>query len=87
MCGAMTAEPPCECIPSNCYLDCCERHICRWQREQIDYWTRFTCPFCGAISHNLNDADQRYCARCHVFVDVVIERRDRHGACRGHATR
>jgi hypothetical protein len=42
----------------------------------------FTCPFCGAISHNPSDVDQRYCARCHVFVDdqeatylSIIERR------------
>jgi hypothetical protein len=34
--GAMM--PPCECNPSNCYWDCFHRHICRWQREQIDYW-------------------------------------------------
>ena len=29
----------------------------------------FTCPFCGAVSHNPNDARERYCVRCHVFVD------------------
>jgi len=29
----------------------------------------FTCPFCGAVSHNPRDAEERYCARCHVFVD------------------
>lgn len=29
----------------------------------------FTCPFCGAVSHNPNDLAQRYCGRCHVFVD------------------
>lgn len=29
----------------------------------------FTCPFCGAVSHNPSDAAQRYCGRCHVFVD------------------
>jgi hypothetical protein len=32
----------------------------------------FTCPFCGVISHNSNDVDQRYCGRCHVFVDDVL---------------
>jgi len=47
----------------------------------------FTCPFCGAVSHNPNDLEQHYCGRCHVFVDVIIERRDRHGACCGHETR
>lgn len=31
----------------------------------------FTCPLCGAISHNPNDARERYCGRCHVFVDDV----------------
>jgi hypothetical protein len=29
----------------------------------------FTCPFCGALSHNPNDARERYCGRCHRFVD------------------
>jgi hypothetical protein len=29
----------------------------------------FVCPFCGATSHNIGDALNRYCARCHVFVD------------------
>jgi hypothetical protein len=29
----------------------------------------FTCPFCGAVSPNPNDIAQRYCVRCHVFVD------------------
>jgi len=31
--------------------------------------TPFTCPLCGAVSHNPNDARHRYCGRCHVFVD------------------
>lgn len=42
----------------------------------------FTCPFCGAVSHNPNDALNRYCGRCHVFVDdeeacylAILERR------------
>lgn len=29
----------------------------------------FTCPDCGTVSHNPNDVRQRYCARCHFFVD------------------
>jgi ribosomal protein S27AE len=29
----------------------------------------FICPRCGAESFNLNDIAQRYCGRCHVFVD------------------
>lgn len=31
----------------------------------------FTCPFCDAVSHNPNDARERVCGRCHVFVDDV----------------
>lgn len=31
--------------------------------------TPFTCPRCGSVSHNPHDAEHRYCARCHVFVD------------------
>lgn len=29
----------------------------------------FTCPRCGAVSYNPTDAAERYCGRCHVFVD------------------
>lgn len=29
----------------------------------------FTCPRCGAVSFNPNDIRERYCGRCHVFVD------------------
>ena len=29
----------------------------------------FKCPICGAISYNPNDARERYCVRCHRFVD------------------
>jgi hypothetical protein len=29
------------------------------------------CLLCGAASHNPNDAAQRYCGRCHVFVEDV----------------
>jgi|HubBroStandDraft_2_1064218.scaffolds.fasta_scaffold02197_2 predicted amidophosphoribosyltransferase len=29
----------------------------------------FVCPRCGAVSHNPNDVCERYCGRCHVFVD------------------
>jgi hypothetical protein len=34
-------------------------------------WVRaaFVCPRCGAVSHNPKDACERYCGRCHVFVD------------------
>jgi hypothetical protein len=27
----------------------------------------FTCPACGAVSHNINDLVNGYCARCHAF--------------------
>lgn len=33
----------------------------------------FICPRCGAVSHNPHDAAERYCARCHVFVDDEAE--------------
>jgi hypothetical protein len=36
-----------------------------------------TCPFCGAVSHNPSDVAQRYCVRCHVFVDDAIETAER----------
>lgn len=29
----------------------------------------FVCPRCGAESFNPNDIRERYCGRCHVFVD------------------
>lgn len=32
----------------------------------------FVCPFCKVESHNRADAEQRYCGRCHVFVDDVL---------------
>lgn len=47
----------------------------------------FTCPFCGAVSHNHNDARERYCGRCHVFVDDQAQRVRRLGACRGATTK
>lgn len=27
----------------------------------------YTCPFCGAVSHNPDDVRERYCGRCHQF--------------------
>jgi hypothetical protein len=48
--------------------------------------TSFTCPFCRAVSPNPHDVAQRYCVRCHVFVDDAIAKRDELGACTGHAT-
>lgn len=29
----------------------------------------FTCPKCGRVSHNPNDAKERYCGACHEFFD------------------
>jgi hypothetical protein len=29
----------------------------------------YTCPHCGATSHNPNDERERYCGRCHRFAD------------------
>jgi hypothetical protein len=29
----------------------------------------FVCPRCGFNSYNSNDFRERYCVRCHVFVD------------------
>jgi hypothetical protein len=31
--------------------------------------SKFRCPRCGAVSYNPNDLRERYCGRCHVFVD------------------
>ena len=33
----------------------------------------FRCPRCGAVSYNPNDIRERYCGRCHVFVDDLCE--------------
>ena len=34
----------------------------------------FTCPACGAVSHNINDLVNGYCARCHAFTAEPFER-------------
>jgi hypothetical protein len=34
----------------------------------------FKCPICGAVSYHPRDAQERYCGRCHVFVDDASER-------------
>lgn len=40
----------------------------------IDPPTSYTCPHCGAVSHNPNDVAFRYCGRCNFWGDdVVIE--------------
>ncbi len=32
----------------------------------------FTCPNCGAVSHNRNDVEHQYCGACHQFADVYV---------------
>lgn len=49
-----------------------EAEIERSQRRigaLLDATPSFTCPRCGAVSYNPNDIRERYCGRCHVFVD------------------
>lgn len=41
--------------------------VAAWRTRAV----AFTCPRCGAVSHNPHDIEHRYCARCHVFVDDV----------------
>jgi hypothetical protein len=43
-----------------------ERDNRRWRDAQRD---PFVCPRCGFVSRNPNDKANRYCGRCHVFVD------------------
>lgn len=31
--------------------------------------TVYACPACGAVSYNSNDAEAKYCGRCHAFED------------------
>ena len=30
----------------------------------------YTCTYCGAVSHNPNDAREQYCGRCKRFADI-----------------
>lgn len=49
-----------------------EAEIERSQRRigaLLDAVPSFTCPRCQAVSYNPNDISERYCGRCHVFVD------------------
>ena len=32
----------------------------------------FTCPRCGAVSHNPNDEKHGYCVRCHQFIEDMV---------------
>jgi ribosomal protein S27AE len=31
----------------------------------------YTCPHCGATSHNPNDERERYCGRCHLYASDI----------------
>jgi hypothetical protein len=62
-----TGEPPCGCNPDACYVDCSQRHICREQREQIDYWTAPRPP-------NGRPADQR-------LIAAIVELCDQFAVC------
>jgi len=44
----------------------------------------FVCPRCGAESFNANDIRERYCGRCHVFVDDLPHKRRAEEAYRDH---
>ncbi len=46
-------------------------HGCRAVVVVMAALVGFTCPFCGAVSHNPNDVRERYCVRCHVFIGDV----------------
>jgi hypothetical protein len=45
---------------------------CEQCGKPLVFATSFTCPLCKAVSYNLNDIVNRYCGRCHVFVDDPI---------------
>lgn len=48
-------------------------HAIGFERVATDDAAAFTCPCCGAVSHNSNDVRERYCSRCHRFVDDPVE--------------
>lgn len=37
----------------------------------------FTCPRCGAVSHNQTDVAERYCGQCQAFVDDMTAAEER----------
>jgi hypothetical protein len=42
----------------------------RYYQIANGHWTpAFKCSRCGAVSYNINDIRERYCGRCHVFID------------------
>ena len=53
-----------------------ERNTIRCEQcgKPLVFPASFTCPRCKAVSYNLNDIINRYCGRCHVFLD---DERDR----------
>jgi hypothetical protein len=56
-CAGCGAEPPVGAIR----CDACG--------EPLVFPTSFVCPRCRAESFNLNDIVERWCGRCHAFVD------------------
>jgi hypothetical protein len=47
----------------------CPARVGRLRRVVASEPPAFRCPRCGAVSYNPNDIRERYCGRCHVFVD------------------
>jgi hypothetical protein len=41
---------------------------CKTVEWQLKGHKVFCCPRCLAVSHNLNDVEQRYCSRCKWFI-------------------
>jgi hypothetical protein len=50
--ASMGTEPhtPCEGDPSTCYVDCSQRHVCRWHQEQIAYWMQPRPKVTGSVA-------------------------------------
>lgn len=43
--------------------------VCEACNQPLVFPESFVCPDCGAESFNIHDIIERYCGRCHVFVD------------------
>jgi ribosomal protein S27AE len=41
------------------------------QYRRVTERNSFTCPRCSIVSHNPNDACERYCGRCHLFFSAA----------------
>lgn len=71
--GPMMA--PCETCGGSGTASCCDTagaamsHFAASNDAEKRDRPSFTCPRCGAVSYNPNDIANRYCGRCHVFVD------------------